>query len=115
MGRSLCLPISQLKGGGLSPYPKERGFQPEVLMEKVTLYLSDKLHDPETNKQLQMWGVELRGTSTQIGLIWECLRRFGEIDVTHHSEIETLRKCEAALKKARETADEFELNDPDQK
>ena len=83
-------------------------------MKKVTLYLSDKLGDPETGKQLQMWGVELKGTSTQVGLIWECLKRFGAIDVTHHSELETLRKCEADLKRARETADAFELNDPDQ-
>ena len=83
-------------------------------MKKVTLYLSDKLSDPETGKKLQMWGVELKGTSTQVGLIWECLRRFGEIDVTDPSERAILRKCEADLKKARETADEFELNDPDQ-
>ena len=30
-------------------------------MKKITLYLSDKLGDPETGKQLQMWGVELTG------------------------------------------------------
>ena len=83
-------------------------------MKTVTLCLSDRLGDPETDKRLQMSGVELKGTSTQIGLIWECLRRFGEIDVTHYSELEILRKCEADLKRARETADEFELNDPDQ-
>ena len=83
-------------------------------MKKVTLYLSDKLGDPETGKRLQMWGVELKGTSTQVGLILECLRRFGEIDVTHHSELETLRKCEEDLKRARKTANAFELNDPDQ-
>ena len=83
-------------------------------LKKVKLYLSDKLGDPETDKTLQMWGVELTGTSVQIGLIWECLRRFGEIDVTHPSELKILKKCEADLKKARETADAFELNDPDQ-
>ena len=83
-------------------------------LKKVKLYLSDKLGDPETDKTLKMWGVELTGTSAQIGLIWECLRRFGAIDVTHPSELKILKKCEAALKKARETADAFELKDPDQ-
>ena len=83
-------------------------------MKKVKLYLRDRLSDPETGKRLQMSGVELTGTSVQIGLIWECLRRFGEIDVTHESELTTLKKCEADLKRARVTANEFELNDPDQ-
>ena len=61
-----------------------------------------------------MSGVEIKGTSTQVGLIWDCLKRLGEIDVAHEFDLKTLRKCEADLKKARETADEFELNDPDQ-
>lgn len=84
------------------------------MMKKVTLHIADRLGDPETGRRLQMLGVEIKGTSTQVGLIWDCLRRFGEIDVAHEPDLAILRKCEADLKKARETADEFELNDPDQ-
>lgn len=53
-------------------------------------------------------GIVLEGTSIEVGLIYECLRRFGPIDISSEAELEILRK------RARETANEFELIDPDQ-
>lgn len=83
-------------------------------MKTVRLHLRKKLYDPETGKILQLGGVVLEGTSIEVGLIYECLRRFGPIDISSEAELEILRKCEADLKRARETANEFELIDPDQ-
>ena len=85
-------------------------------MKKVSLTLYKKIYDPETNggkAELNMTGVVLSGTPAQVGLIFECLRKFGPLDVINHENLKILEQCEASLKKARENGNDFQLNDPD--
>lgn len=86
-------------------------------MKKVSLTLYKHIYDPETEgglARLSMAGVELSGTPAQVGLIFECLNRFGgRLDVMNEEYLAILEQCEDALKKARENGNKFQLNDPD--
>ena len=60
-----------------------------------------------------MVGVVLNGTPAQLGLIFECLSRFGPLDVMSEENLKILEHCEDSLKKSRENGNKFQLNDPD--
>lgn len=86
-------------------------------MKKVSLTLYKHVWDPETEgglARLNMTGVVLSGTPAQVGLIFECLNRFGgRLDIMNEEDFKILEQCKGSLKKARENGNEFQLNDPD--
>ena len=86
-------------------------------MKRVSLELFKHIYDPETEgglARLGMTNVVLSGTPAQVGLIFECLNRFGgRLDVINEENLKILEQCEDALKQARENGNEFQLNDPD--
>lgn len=81
----------------------------------VILQLADRMTDFDTRKDLSVAGVLLIGTPAQVGLIFESLRHYcGSPDIQGiDRNVDTLNQCEAALEKARQNADSFELHDPD--
>lgn len=71
-------------------------------MEKVSLTLYKHIYDPETEgglARLNMAGVVLNGTPAQLGLIFECLSRFGPLDVMSEENLKILEHCEDSFKK----------------
>ena len=84
-------------------------------MKEVTLHLSNRLQDPESGKSAVLTGVKLTGNPVQVGLIFECLRKFkGSPDIPSiPRHIKILEECQEALKRARQADNEYgELEDP---